>query len=64
MKMKEKMRKKNWTTFLNSPEGRELIWLDYCGYHLCKRQVDMTIRQVYVISKGRLDLHNEMNKVK
>jgi hypothetical protein len=49
--------------FLKTDEAKEIIWLDYCGYHLCARQVDMTKCQAYFVSKGRMDLHNEMNKV-
>lgn len=49
-------------TFLKTEEGREIIWLDYCGYHLADSMGDLTIRQSYFISKGRMDLHNEMNK--
>ena len=39
------------------------MWLDYCGYHLAKNQADLTIPQTLFVSKGRLKLHEEMNKV-
>ena len=50
--------------FLETDEGQELIWLDFCGYHLCDSLGDLTIIQSYFISKGRMDLYNKMNEVK
>jgi hypothetical protein len=52
------------TAFLKTNEGKELIWLDYCGYHLTDRQEKMTVIQSAVIAKGRMNLFNEMNKSK
>lgn len=49
--------------FLETDEAQEIIWLDYCGYHLCGCQGDLTIIQSYFLAKGRMDLHEEMNKV-
>ena len=45
-------------------EGKNIIWLDYCGYHLCERSTDLTIVQEAFIVKGRADLHKAMNQVK
>ncbi|WP_400238160.1 hypothetical protein [Methanobrevibacter smithii] len=50
--------------FLKTNEGKKIIWLDYCGYHLCDRQSDLTWYQEYFIVKGRTKLYEEMNKVK
>ena len=50
--------------FIKSNEGRQILWLDYCGYHLTERQSDLTLLQVLFLAKGRLELHEEMNKVK
>ena len=52
-----------WIPFIKSNEGRQILWLDYCGYHLTDRQSDLTILQVIFLTKGRLELYKEMNKV-
>lgn len=49
---------------LRTDEARNIIRLDYYGYHLASCQGDLTVPQDYFISKGRLNLHNEMNKTK
>jgi hypothetical protein len=49
---------------LRTDEARNIIWLDYCGYHLASCQGDLTVPQDYFINKGRLNLYNEMNKTK
>lgn len=56
--------KRMWIPFLKTDEGRELIWLDYCGYHLVDCQSKMTAVQSAVVAKGRLELYKEMNEVK
>ena len=45
-------------------EAEEIIWLDYCGYHLSDKQSDLTLYQTLFLSKGRMKLYKEMNKVK
>ena len=45
------------------PEGKNIIWLDYCGYHLADNIQDLTIAQEIFLVKGRVELHQEMNKV-
>lgn len=52
------------TAFLKTNDGKELIWLDYCGYHLTDRQEKMTVTQSAVIAKGRMNLYKEMNSTK
>lgn len=65
MKSQEwKSQNKKWKNFLKSNIGREIIWLDYCGYHLADSQYDLTIPQRLFLTKGRMELHKEMNKVK
>jgi hypothetical protein len=49
---------------LRTDEARNIVWLDYSGYHLASCQGDLTVPQHYFIVKGRLDLHKEMNEVK
>ena len=51
-------------TFLKKNEGesRHILWLDYCGYHLASSIQDLTLIQELFISKGRMKLHEEMNK--
>ena len=44
--------------------GEQLIWLDYCGYHLRDNQQDLTIYQAIFLQKGRLELYKQMNEVK
>ena len=51
-------------TFLKTNEGKNIIWLDYCGYHLTNVQSDLTIPQKLFLVKGRMELYQEMNKVK
>lgn len=58
-----KISKKRLMNFLKTNEAKNIIWLDYCGYHLADKQSDLTLAQVYFLSKGRLELHNELNKV-
>ena len=55
--------KKKLKTFLKTPEAKNIIWLDYCGYHLSDKQNDLTPLQALFISKGRHELYVEMNKV-
>ena len=50
-------------TFLKTEEAKNIIWLDYCGYHLANTINDLTLAQTLFITKGRMDLHKEMNKV-
>ena len=50
-------------TFLKTDEAQNIIWLDYCGYHLTDNISDLTLHQELFITKGRADLHKEMNKV-
>ena len=52
-----------WIPFIKSKEGRQILWLDYCGYHLTRCQSDLTILQTLFLAKGRLELYQEMNKV-
>lgn len=52
------------TSFLKTNEGKNIIWLDYCGYHLTGSQYDLTIPQKLFLVKGRMNLYNEMNKTK
>ena len=47
----------------NEHESRHIIWLDYCGYHLADSIQDLTIVQELFISKGRMKLYEEMNRV-
>jgi hypothetical protein len=49
---------------LRTDEARNIIWLDYCGYHLVSCQGDLTGPQEYFITKGRSQLYKEMNQVK
>lgn len=51
-------------TFIKTSEGWNMIWLDYCGYPLVKCQSDLTLPQEIFLMKGRMKLHEEMNKVK
>ena len=55
------MKQKN---FIKTNEGQNIIWLDYCGYHLCSNQGDMTLAQQKFISEGRAKLYKQMNEVK
>jgi len=48
--------------FLKTDEGKQIIWLDYCGYHIRDNQRDLTIVQNIFLTKGRLELYKEMNK--
>lgn len=54
--------KKKSKTFLKTNEAKNIIWLDYCGYHLTENISDLTLAQTLFITKGRMDLHKEMNK--
>lgn len=47
--------------FLKTPEGFNMIWLDYCGYHLASNQSDLTPLQEMFITKGRSKLYEMMN---
>lgn len=47
--------------FIKSPQGQNIIWLDYCGYHLARTQNDLTPLQAIILYKGRLDLYKTMN---
>ena len=51
-------------TFMKTDESQQIIWLDYCGYHLAPSIQDLTLVQELFITKGRLKLHEQMNKVK
>ena len=53
-----------WKTFLKKDRGGDIIWLDYCGYHLAPSIQDLTLVQELFIVKGRLKLFEKMNKVK
>ena len=57
------MWKRKLTNFLKTDEGLNIIWLDYCGYHLATCQQDLTPLQALFLTKGRLKLHEDMNKV-
>lgn len=50
-------------TFLKTNEGRNIIMLDYFGYHLTNSLSDLTVPQYMFILLGRLELHEEMNKI-
>ena len=50
-------------TFIKTIEGWNIIWLDYCGYHLVDSQIDLTIAQQVFLVKGRFELHKQMNTV-
>lgn len=50
--------------FLKTNEAQNIIWLDYCGYHLADNVQDLTIAQELFLTKGRLQLHEKMYKVK
>jgi hypothetical protein len=47
--------------FLKTNEASQIIWLDYCGYHLADNQMDLTPLQTLFLTKGRLKLYNDMN---
>lgn len=49
--------------FLKSDEALNILWLDYCGYHLASNQQDLTPLQTLFLTKGRLKLYEDMNKV-
>lgn len=49
---------------MKTNEGHNIIWLDYCGYHLAERVSDLTIVQQLFITKGRLELYKKLNEVK
>lgn len=57
------MWKMMWMTFLKTNESKNIIWLDYCGYKLADTITELTLVQELFITKGRLQLHQEMNKV-
>lgn len=56
--------KKVLMTFLKTDEASKIIWLDYCGYHLCDNQMDLTYPQSLFLYKGRFELYRQMNEVK
>ncbi|WP_156929597.1 hypothetical protein [Methanobrevibacter wolinii] len=49
--------------FLKTDEAKNIIWLDYCGYHIADNQNNLTFIQNIFISKGRMQLYEEMNRV-
>jgi len=50
-------------TFIKTRDGWNIIWLDYCGYHLVDNQCDLTVAQQVFLVKGRFELHQQMNTV-
>lgn len=52
---------KRLMSFLKTNEAQQVIWLDYCGYHLTPLQKDLTPIQALFLTKGRLQLYKDMN---
>ena len=52
--------KKTQRTFLKTNSGRNIILLDYYGYHIVEKQSDMTVLQEMFILKGRYELDKEI----